>query len=49
MKAYGAAEENKNHLPIPEIQPPNCPTSRLVSVPTILLQFCFLTEDRKAK
>lgn len=49
MKAYGAVEEKKNHLPIPEIEPPNCPASRLVTVPTTLLQFCFLTADRKAK
>ena len=31
--------EKKIHLPIPEIQPPNFPASRLVTVPTILLQF----------
>jgi len=48
-KVYGAVEEKKNNMPIPEIQPPNCPTSRLVTIPTISLQFCFLTADRKAK
>jgi len=41
LKAHEAVEEKKNHLPIPEIQPPNCPTSGIVTVPTIPLQICF--------